>query len=177
MDATGITTREVDTDADAIVPIHLAGRLDGSARISADLDYDLRASDVTLSMTGGLGPTDGRIFNRVLVDLEGIRITEAAVDTIHWAMEIEEGAARGRMLAIYRDLRMERLAKVTRTQSLGDQIASFLGNNFNLTPANPRREDEPPQSVVLSHRRSPTESFFKVLGVTLRGGVLESVGL
>jgi len=174
--AAAITNRDTGGLEAGVVPIELAGRLGGKARIASTMLYDTRSPGFTLVVNGGLGPTDGRLLNPLLMDLEGVRIAEGEVDSIAWELEVEDGVAAGRMVARYRELVMERLDKVTRDQDVGDEIASFLGNTFTLIRSNPT-DGEPVRVVPLAHRRAPHEAFLRFLWVTLRGGLLTTVGL
>jgi hypothetical protein len=174
--AAAITNRATGGLEGGLVPIELAGLMGGKSRITSSLVYNTRTPGFNLVMNGGLGPTDGALLNSLLTDLEGVRIAEGVVDSIAWEIEVEEGVAKGRMMARYRDLTMEQLDKVTRTQSLGDEIVSFFGNNFKISRSNPA-EGEPVRVVPLAHRRAADEAFFRFLWVTLRGGLLATVGL
>lgn len=175
--AAAITNRPAGSLDAGIVPIEIAGRLGGKAPLSTSMLYNTRTPSFNLVVNGGLGPTDGRLLNPLLMDLEGVRITEGVVDSIAWEFEVEDGVAQGRMVALYRNLTIERLDKVTHTQGLGDEIVSFLGNNFKLNQANPAAPGAPPLVVPLAHRRGEREPFFRFLWVTLRGGLLQTVGL
>jgi hypothetical protein len=172
-----ITNRAGGTPESGFVPVVLAGRLGRKARLHTTMMYDTRTPAFNLVVNGGLGPADAGLLNPLLTDLEGARITAGTVDSIAWDFTVTDGLAAGRMRAIYRDLAMERLDKVSRTQDLGDAIASFLANLLKLKQSNPASAGDPPRVVALAHRRAPHEAFFRFLWVTLRGGLLETVGL
>jgi len=159
------------------VPIEWTTLVYGQGRLDVQMEYDLATPGLTMAVAGTLSRTDPAIFNEVLVDLEGVRITQGTVDTIRWNFSVAEDVAQGTLLVIYRNLRIDKLDKVTRRQDLGDEIMSFIGNQFALRTANPRSEGEPAEPTGLWHKRPWHEPLFKFLWVTLRGGLLKTVGI
>jgi hypothetical protein len=175
--ASGLASPPARQPGDTLVPIQISARIGERARLVTEMAYHIGGTGFNLDVAGGLARTDARILNNLLADLEGIRISSGVVDTISWEFEVREGLARGRVRALYRDLKIDKLDQVTLDQNLGEAILSYFANNFTLAPQNPREDGDPPEIMPLFRRRAPDEPFFGFLWATLRGGLVKAIGM
>ena len=113
----------------------------------------------------------------MLVDLEGIRVTDGTLDTAWFAVDVLDNMARGTLTVRYHDLGLEVLDKVTHERSLGDQLRTFIGAHFVLRAANPAEPGGMVREGALVRRRRPEIPLAKFIWETLREGLKETLGL
>src|SRR5690606_29142456 len=129
-------------------------------------------SGLTMSFKGGMGGGSARVFNSILMDLEGFKIESGRVDTAWFDVDVKDDLAKGKLVAVYRDLDLDKIDKVTRGQSLGDKLASFIASNFKIKSANPDgHHGEPPRVASIYLRRNRQTPLIQYLWYTVRQGL------
>jgi len=112
----------------------------------------------------------------VLVDLEGIRVTDGTLDTAWFAVDVLDNMARGTLTVRYHDLGLEVLDKVTHERSLGDQLRTFIGAHFVLRAGDPAERGSMVREGALVRRR-PEIPLARFTWETRREGLKETLGL
>ena len=112
----------------------------------------------------------------MLVDLEGIRVTDGTLDTAWFAVDVLDNMARGTLTVRYHDLGLEVLDKVTHERSLGDQLRTFIGTHL-LQAANPAKPGDMVREGALVRRRRPEIPLARFTWETRREGLKETLGL
>lgn len=156
--------------------IDLRARFAGASNLIARFNYDLAASGLNLGYRVSFGPMDAKALNPFLVDLEGIRIRDGRLDSAVLTADVRDDLATGKLMLRYHDLAIETLDKVDRDRSLKDKIQTFFFNTFKLRDSNPDG-DEAPIVATLRRRRAPETPLFKFIWLTLRDGVLQTIGV
>jgi hypothetical protein len=151
-------------------------RFAGASDMLARLQYDLSAKRLNLAYHVSFGPMKAAALNQFLVDLEGVRIREGQLDSAVLKADVRDDLARGDLLLLYHDLEVETLDKISRGRSLQDKVQTFIFNNFKLRTHNPP-DDKPPVRAAILLRRQPENPLFKFLWLTLRAGVVETLGI
>jgi hypothetical protein len=167
--------RRMTDSTRAVIDVQM--RIAEAGTVTARLDYDLMAPDLTIAYRGSVGRMPLAALNAVLEDLEGLRVTGGTLDTAWVAVDVIDNVARGRLTVRYHDLALDLLDKETHEQSLGDHLRTFIGANFVLRDANPAEPDGDVRERVLVRRRSPEVPLARFIWETLREGLKETLGL
>jgi hypothetical protein len=156
--------------------IDVRTRFAGASTMLARLEYDLSAKRLNLDYHVSFGRMNAGALNQFLVDLEGVRIREGQLDSAVLKADVRDDLARGDLLLLYHGLQVETLDKKSRGRSLQDKVQTFIFNNFKLRTDNPP-SDKPPVRAAIQLRRLPEIPLLKFLWLTLRQGVVQTLGL
>lgn len=156
--------------------IDLRGRFADAAPLLARFEYDLASKPLNLSYRVSVGRMNAQALNPFIVDMEGVRIREGQLDSAAWQVDVRDDTARGELHLLYHDLAVETLDKATHHRDLSDVLHTFIFNNFKLNSDNPSG-DKPSLTAPLWHARLAETPLFKFIWLTLRDGVLKTLGL
>jgi len=174
------TVYNVTNDSTRMTPatpctIDLRTRIAGAGRLEATLGYDLLSTRLSMTYRGTVARMSAEPLNEMLVNLEGIRITNGIIDSTWFDFKVSEDVARGKMQVLYRDLDFEMLDKVTLERGLAARVQTFI-TEAKLSHANPTDDRTPARVVAILRERPPESSFFEFLWGTLREGILSTLG-
>lgn len=151
--------------------------LAGAGDMTLRLKYDLSRPDLTLDYGGTVGRMEANALNGLLVDLEGVRVTGGALDSVTYDFRVRDGVAKGNVRMLYHGLESEVVDKVTHDAGVADKLKTFLNRHFRVHEANPPRPGEAVVEVAVERRRTPDVKFVKFLWENLRAGVYETLGV
>lgn len=156
---------------------YLSGRIEGSAGISVTMHLPLLGSQFNCSYRGLVKQLDPRLLNGMFVNLEGIQVNSGMVDSILFDVTVEQGRARGELIAVYRDLHIGVVSKVDSGQGLFKKLKTALFN-FGVLKEHNRPERRKTYEIGrIDYTRKEDDPFFKFLWVSLRGGLFDVTGL
>jgi hypothetical protein len=81
------------------------------------------------------------------------------------------------MQVLYRDFEFQLLDKVTLNRGLGARLRTFIADKTKINHANPPDDRTPATVVAILQERPPESRLFRFLWVTLREGILSTLGL
>lgn len=159
-------------------PLVVDARTDvaGTGRLHTTFHLPLLSPDLSLSYRGRLGPMNATAFNETFVNLGGVRIERGAVDSLWFDVEVNDGTAKGMLEATYRDLEIETLNRTTGNRGLRNRLKTFVVNGMALRSDN-LPTDERFHTGEIQYQRTPDDSFFKFLWLSLRNGIYSMVGI
>jgi hypothetical protein len=156
--------------------IDLRTRIAGAGRLEATFGYHLLSSRLNVTYRGNVARMRAEPLNELLVNLNGIRITNGVIDSTWFDIKVSEDVARGNVQVLYRDFEMEMLDKVSLDRGLGARLQTFIADKTKLNHANPTDDRTPARVVPILRERTPEVPFFKFLWETLREGILSTLG-
>ena len=134
--------------------------------------------DLSLRYSGSLGPMDLTRLDAFLENAEHIRITSGSAKELSFEIDVTAGQARGRVRAIYKDLKIAFLDKQTGTEKgLGNRFDSFMTNAFKIRNSNAPDASGSMKEGKVSYTRDPKNEFLQFTWFALRSGVLDAVSL
>jgi len=104
------------------------------------------------------------------------RIKSGRAQQVEFEVNTTSGQACGRVRAIYSDLELAVLDKITGTEKgLDNRIASFLANELKTRSANTPDAPGSIKEGEVSYSRRPKDTFLAFIWFALRSGVLHVI--
>jgi hypothetical protein len=160
-----------------IASLAMRARVNGAGRLAAKLEYDMSARGLQMSYKGSISAMDASVFNEVLVDLEGIKVSKGRVDTAWFNISVANDSATGQMQLLYHDLAVSFMNKQTGRVSLIDKLKGFVANTMKLKSGNPPSSDKPPSVADIALRRPAEIPLFGFVWISIRQGLLATLGI
>ena len=176
------TVYNVTNDSTRMTPstpctIDLRTRIAGAGRLDATIGYDLLSSRLNMTYRGTVARMRAEALNELLVNLEGIQITNGVIDSTWFDFKVSEDIARGEMQVLYRDFDFQLLDKVTLDRGLAARLQTFIADKTKLNHANPTDDRTPARVVAVLRERTPESQLLRFLWGTLREGLLSTLGV
>jgi hypothetical protein len=171
----GITNRG---EASAVIALRAQGELLNAGALKVLMTIPVASPDLSLRYSGSLGPMDLTRLDAFLENAEHIRITSGSAKELSFEIDVTAGQARGRVRAIYKDLKIAFLDKQTGTEKvLGNRFDSFMTNAFKIRNSNAPDASGSMKEGKVSYTRDPKNEFLQFTWFALRSGVLDAVSL
>jgi hypothetical protein len=146
--------------------------------LKVQLSIPVGSPDVSFRYAGSLGAMELTRLNAFLEIAEHTRILSGGAQGVLFEIDVAGGRARGRVQALYRDLKIAVLDSQTGSEKgLENRVASFFANVVKLRHSNPTVESGPMREGKLDYTRKPQDTFLQFLWFALRRGVLDAIGL
>jgi hypothetical protein len=156
--------------------IDVRTRVAGAGRLDVTFGYYLLSTRLNMTYRGAVARMRAEPLNDLLVNLEGMRITDGVIDSTWFDIKVQEDVARGNVQVLYRDLDIEMLDKVSLDRGLGARLQTFIADKTVLNHANPPDDQTPAKVVPILRERTPETRLFKFLWGTLHEGILSTLG-
>jgi hypothetical protein len=121
------------------------------------------------TLTGSLGAMDMRAFNAILASNVHVRIDRGTVDKMEFSVTGDNSSARGKMIFLYRNLKVSLLKLAESGVHRKRSLPSFL-TNIMIRSTNPR-PGRPIRRGVIAFTREKPLSFLSYIGQVLLTGV------
>ena len=165
-------------EASAVIVLRAQGDLLDTGALKVLMTIPVASQDLSLRYSGSLGPIDLTRLDAFLDNAEHIRITSGSTKELSFEIDVTAGQARGRVRAIYEDLKIAFLDKRTGTEKgLGNRLDSFLTNAFKIRNSNAPDASGWMKEGKVSYTREPKDEFLQFTWFALRSGVLDAVSL
>ena len=176
------TVYNVTNDSTRMTPstpctIDLRARIAGAGRLDATIGYDLLSPRLNMTYRGTVARMRAEPLNELLVNLEGIQITNGVIDSTWFDFKVTDDVARGTMEVLYRDFEFQLLDKVTLDRGLAARLQTFIADKTKISHANPTDDQTPPRVVAVLRERAPESKLLRFLWDTLREGILSTLGI
>ena len=178
-DSVTVVGRNINND-----PTRMSRRRPATARVRAlfmsaapvDLRFriPLLEPGPTMRYSGRVGALDAHRLNEISVPLVGVRLAEGRIDRVEIDVDVGVQRARGEVTAVYRDLQLQLVDKVTGGRSLGQRLKSFV-MGFGVHSSNVAAPGEPPRAGRVDYRVEPDAAFFKTFWKALESGLMDGV--
>ena len=130
----------------------------------------------SLHYSGSLSAMDLTRLDAFLDIVESMRIISGSAKEASFEIDVNAGRARGRVRAIYKDLRVSVLDKQTGSpKGLGNRIASFFANAFKIRNSNARNASGSQREGEVNYMRGSKDTFLQFVWYALRTGVLDII--
>jgi len=175
--AVALSAEGIANDGGPSAAIHLKaqGRLMDAGLLQVAMTIPLATPGFSLHFSGTLGPMDLTRLDAFLDIAERTRIASGKVAKVAFEVSMNKGQARGRVRAVYQDLRIVVLDKRTGTEKgLRNRLATWFANGFKIRKSNPDAKGASKDGKV-DYRRKPEDTFFQVAWFSLRSGVLDVI--
>lgn len=156
----------------------LRSRVEGAATADLELRWELPllSPRPTMFYRGRLEQFDARLFNSLLPDLEGMRITDGRVEWLEFDVQVGTRLAAGGIAGVYEDLSVSFEDKVTGERSLGDRLRSFAANTLVIRGDSEAGPDGRAEHMGrIEYRLEPDDPFFAIVWKALRSGLLDLI--
>lgn len=132
--------------------------------------------DFSFRYSGSLGPMDLTRLDAFLEIAEHTRIKSGSVKEAAFDVDVTAGRARGRVRAIYRDLKIAFLDTQTGTErGFANRVSSFLANVFTIRESNTPDKSGSMKEGEVNYARNPKDEFLQFAWFALRTGVLDVI--
>jgi hypothetical protein len=161
-----------------VIALRAQGELLNAGALKVLMTIPVASPDLSLRYSGSLGPMDLTRLDAFLENAEHIRITSGSAKELSFEIDVTAGQARGRVRAIYKDLKIAFLDKQTGTEKgLGNRFDSFMTNAFKIRNSNAPDASGSMKEGKVSYTRDPKNEFLQFTWFALRSGVLDAVSL
>ncbi|HET6462851.1 MAG TPA: hypothetical protein VFH33_03540 [Candidatus Krumholzibacteria bacterium] len=157
-----------------VIDVHT--RLADSGPLHAIFKYDLSSPVLRMDYNATIGKMKGTSLNDLLMDLNGIRVSDGTIDATRLDIKVDGDVAAGTMKFLYHGLKFEKVDKDTHDQGVRDHMISWM-QNWQTHSSNPKDEDEPATVITLRRTRKPYVSLIKFVWETMREGMLRTLGV
>jgi hypothetical protein len=175
--AYNLTNLPAEPDGLSGSQMDVVARLAGVGPLSLHMELDLTRPDFDLSYVGTMGSMNLELLNDLLIPTEGLRIRSGNLEEARFTVSVEDGVASGYFDALYDDLHIVEVNKVSGRSRLMHRIRSFLLNNTRLKSRNREEEGQPERRGTVSYTYKDTETFLRFLWISTRSGIFSITGM
>lgn len=173
MSVEGIANRGEASDA---IRIRAQGDLMNAGVLKLLMTIPVASPDLSFRYSGSLGPMDLTRLDAFLEIAEHTRIKSGSVKEAAFDVDVTAGRARGRVRAIYRDLKIAFLDARTGTErGFANRVSSFLANLFTIRESNTPDASSAMKVGEVNYTRKPQDEFLQFAWFALRTGVLDVI--
>ena len=163
-------------EASAAILVRAQGNLMDAGVIKAQITIPVTSAEFSLHYSGSLSAMDLTRLDAFLDIAEHIRIKSGSVQEVTFNIDVTADQARGRVRAIYKDLKIAVLDKQTGTEKgLDNRFASFLANAFKFRDSNARNASGVMREGEVNYKRRPNDTFLQFMWFALRSGALDVI--
>jgi len=171
--AENIANRGKASDA---VMLHAQGNLMNAGLIKVQMTIPVSSPDFSMHYSGSLSAMDLTLLNAFLDVAEQMRIKSGSVQGLTFKIDVAAGRAHGSVHAIYRNLDVAFLDKVTHSEkALDKRITSFLANTFKIKNSESKDISGLVVEGKVNYTRKPENEFMQYLWFSLRSGILDVI--
>jgi hypothetical protein len=173
MSAEGIANRGAASDT---IRIRAQGNLMNAGVLKVQMTLPVTSPDFSLHYSGSLSAMALTHLDEFLDIAEHTRIKSGSAQAATFEIDVAAGQARGRVRALYKDLKIAVLDQQTGTeQGLGNRVASFLANMLKIRGSNAPDAAGVLKEGKVSYNRRPEDEFLQFAWFALRSGVLDAI--
>jgi hypothetical protein len=173
MSVEGIANRG---DASAVILLRADGNLMDAGVFKMLMRIPVTPPDFSLHYSGSLGAMDLTRFDAFLDIAEYTRVKSGSMKEAAFEVDVTAGQARGRVRAIYKDLKIAFLDKQTGTEKgFGNRAATFFANAFKIRDFNAPDKSGSMKEGRVNYTRRPQDEFQQFVWFALRSGVLDAI--
>jgi hypothetical protein len=173
MSVEGIANRG---EASAAIVIRAQSDFMNAGVLKLLMTIPVTSPDFSFRYSGSLGAMDLTRLDAFLDIAEHTRIKSGSVKEAAFDVDVTAGQARGRVRAVYRDLKIAFLDKQTGTErGFGNRVDSFLANAFTIRKSNAPDKSGSMKEGEVNYTRNPKDEFLQFAWFALRTGVLDLI--
>ena len=162
--------------ADAAIQIQAQGDLMNAGVLNVLMTIPVNPPDFSFHYSGSLGPINLTRLDAFLDIAERTRIKSGSAQAATFDIEVNREQARGRLRAIYKDLKIAVLDKQTDTEKgLDNRVASFLANLLKIRSSNAPDASGAMKEGEVNYTRRSEDEFLQFAWFALRTGVLDVI--
>lgn len=163
-------------EANAAIRLQAQGELMDAGTLKLLMTIPITPPDLALHYSGSLSAMDLTRLDRFLDVAEHTRIKSGSVKEAAFEIDVTAGQARGRVRAIYADLKIAILDEQTGTEmGFDNRVASFLTNVLKIRNSNAPDASGSMKEGQVNYARRPEDKFLPFVWLALRSGVLDVI--
>jgi hypothetical protein len=160
----------------AAIQLRGQGDLMNAGTMKVLMTIPITSSNFSLHYSGSLSAMDLTRLDAFLDIAEHTRIKSGSAQEADFEIDVTAGQARGRVRAIYGNLEIAVLGKLTGSEKgLENRVASFLANLLKIRNANAPDASGSMKEGKVNYTRRPDEEFQQFAWFALRTGVLDVI--
>jgi hypothetical protein len=145
--------------------------------LSLALQVPLTSPKFSLRCSGSLSPMKLSKFNAFLETAERARLTSGISQSASFALQINDGKAKGNVRIEYKDFSLAFLdAKTKSSKGIFNIIKSFLANTFKLKGSNQKDSSGKLKLGTIRYTRKKDDTFMQIIWFSVRSGVADLIG-
>jgi hypothetical protein len=162
----------MNTSSTDSLRIHASGYIfdKGVLNLQFHQSYQDSLSGFNMAMQANL--TDAEVINQMLVPITNVSISSGNLDSLRLKAAGNDIMAKGEIIMLYNNLRIQINKNNSEKPSLKDKITSFIANNFIIRSHNSQQK-----TGIIFFERWQDRSVFNYLVKILVSGISTSIGL
>jgi hypothetical protein len=162
--------------APAAIQVQAQGELMDAGTLKVTMSIPIATPDFSLHYSGSLSAMNLPRLDAFLDTVEHTRIKSGSAQSAAFEIDVAAGQARGRVLAIYKDLEIAVLDKQTGTDKrLDHRMASFLANALKIRKSNAPDAAGAMKAGEVDYTKRPEDEFLQFAWFALRTGLLDVI--
>ena len=163
-------------EANAAIRLQAQGELMDAGTLKLLMTIPITPPDLALHYSGSLSAMDLTRLDKFLDVAEHTRIKSGSAKEAAFEIDVTAGQARGRVRAIYADLKIAILDEQTGTEmGFDNRVASFLTNVLKIRNSNAPDASGSMKEGQVNYARRPEDKFLPFVWLALRSGVLDVI--
>jgi hypothetical protein len=130
----------------------------------------------SFSIEGNVGSINAPSLNVLLQPMGLARLDKGHIDQLHFAFTGTDSSSNGRVLMLYKDLKVSLLKKDKEENKYDKKGLASLAANIIMKNSNPQ-EDKDPRVADVQFDRILNKSFFNLIWKTIFTGVKQTAGI
>jgi hypothetical protein len=161
----------------AAIVIRAQGEFIKAGTMHLLMTIPVASREFSFKYSGSLGEMDLRAFNSFLETSEQIRIKAGILQSAAFEVNVDWGRASGYVRAIYRDLAVAAINKVTGSEKgLSDRTATLVAKTIKIRKTNMADKSDSIKIGEVKFTQMPDQPFFNFAWFALRSGIQDEVG-
>lgn len=141
--------------------------------------YQLGAKKINSNIQGSLGQLELSKMNQFIETAEDTRIKSGIHHSTSFNLHLNDQTAAGSIVSAYEDLKIALLDSTTKKEGNLNKLKSFMVNTLKLTKTNMPDDlkDKKKNEKKIKYIRGEKDTFIKFIWFSLRGGLMEVIGI
>ncbi len=156
--------------------IDAAANIADAGRLTVKMNLPLLSKKFSMNYSGSLSSMNPERLNSQLMVANLVKIVSGKIDSVDFAVEVENGLSTARAHAFYDNLKIEKIKKEgLNTQPENSSLQTFLTNQFIIRHSNPNEKGKE-KSGRFYYSRKNDDAFMDIVWLSVKGALGDIIG-
>lgn len=155
--------------------INVTTRLEDKAKLSVAMNLPLLSEKISFDYKGHLESMSVLPLNNQLEVADLTKLTSGTIKYVDFSVQVDDRLASIFVKPIYKNLKIKKLDKETRTTGLLGKIASLFANSFVIKESNPDNSGKTKIGRIIYFKKQ-YDTFLDLVWISVKNGIGKVVG-